>query len=157
VPGFDVSAVGPTTVGTPNSNNEFVPLINKTIKELKLAIDPKGLKGLLDAVSFKNEDAEKVIKKTEKDGTITYEADSDLRDSENVPLSENIEEYFKREVSAHIPDAWINESKTTKGYEISFTRYFYNYVAPRSLEVIAAEILALEKETDGILKDIVSN
>ena len=57
----------------------------------------------------------------------------------------------------HIPDAWIDESRTVEGYEISFTRYFYNYAPPRSLEEITAEIFALERETEGILKEIVSN
>jgi type I restriction enzyme M protein len=137
--------------------NSFVPLLNKTIKELKLDIDAKGLKAITDAITWKNEDAERVIKKTEKDGTITYEADSDLRDTENVPLDQEIQEYFKREVLQHIPDAWIDESKTVKGYEISFTRYFYNYVPPRSIEDITAEILQLEKETDGILKEIIND
>ena len=137
--------------------NKLIPLLNKTIKELELDINPNDLKSILNAVSWKNEEAERVIKKVEKDGTIIYEADSDLRDSEKVPLDQDIQEYFKREVLAHIPDAWIDETKTVKGYEISFTRYFYNYVPPRSLEEITAEILALEKETDGILKDIVIN
>jgi len=137
--------------------NTFIPVINKTIKDLRLDINPKSLKNILAAITWKNEEAEKVIKKKERDGAIIYEADSDLRDSENVPLDQDIQEYFKREVLVHIPDAWIDQSKTVKGYEISFTRYFYNYVAPRSLEEITAEILALEKETDGILKDIVSN
>ncbi len=136
--------------------NTFLPLLNKTIKELKLDIDAKGLKSITDAIIWKNEDAEKVIKKTEKDGTITYEADSDLRDTENVPLDQDIQEYFEREVLQHIPDAWIDETKTVKGYEISFTRYFYNYVPPRSIEEITAEIFALEKETDGILNEIVN-
>lgn len=137
--------------------NTFLPLLNKTIKELKLDIDAKGLKSITDAITWKNEDAERVIKKTEKDGTITYEADSDLRDTENVPLDQDIYEYFEREVLQHIPDAWIDESKTVKGYEISFTRYFYNYVPPRSIEEITAEILQLEKETDGILKEIIND
>lgn len=137
--------------------NSFVPLLNKTIKELKLNLDAKALKTLLDAVSWKNEDAEPVIKKKEKNGTIHYEADSDLRDSENVPLDQNIHEYFKHEVLQHIPDAWIDESKTVKGYEISFTRYFYNYVAPRTIEEITAEIFELEKETEGILNEIVND
>ncbi len=135
----------------------FVPLLNKTIKELKLDIDAKGLKSITDAITWKNEDAERVIKKTEKDGTITYEADSDLRDTENVPLDQDIYEYFEQEVLQHIPDAWIDESKTEKGYEISFTRYFYNYVPPRSIEEITAEIFALEKETEGILNEIVND
>ncbi len=137
--------------------NTFVPLLNKTIKKLKLDIDAKGVKSITDAITWKNEDAEPVIKKTEKDGTITYEADSDLRDTENVPLDQDIHEYFEREVLQHIPDAWIDESKTVKGYEISFTRYFYNYVPPRSIEEITAEIFALEKETEGILNEIVND
>ncbi len=137
--------------------NNFVPLLIKNIKELKLDIDVKGVKSITDAITWKNEDAERVIKKTEKDGTITYEADSDLRDTENVPLDQDIHEYFEREVLQHIPDAWIDESKTVKGYEISFTRYFYNYVPPRSIEEITAEIFELEKETEGILNEIVND
>jgi len=137
--------------------NLFVSKLNQTIKQLKLDIDAKGLKSILNAISWKSEDAEPVIKKTEKNGTIIYEADSDLRDSENVPLDQDIHEYFKREVLQHISDAWIDESKTVKGYEISFTRYFYNYVPPRSIEEITAEIFELEKETDGILNEIVND
>jgi len=137
--------------------NQFLPLVNKAIKDLKLDVDANGLKCILDAVCWKNEDAERVIKKTEKDGTIVYEVDSDLRDTENVPLDQDIHEYFEREVLQHIPDAWIDESKTVRGYEISFTRYFYSYVPPRSLEEITAEIFALERETEGILNEIVSN
>ena len=137
--------------------NSFVPLLNKNIKELKLDIDAKGLKSITDAITWKNEDAEKVIKKTDKDGTITYEADSDLRDTENVPLDQDIHDYFEREVLQHILDAWIDESKTVKGYEISFTRYFYNYVPPRSIEEITAEIFKLERETEGILNEIVND
>ncbi len=135
--------------------NKFLPLLHKTIRELKLELDVKALKSITEAICWKNETAERVIKKTEKDGTITYESDSDLRDTENVPLDQDIHEYFKREVLQHIPDAWIDESKTVKGYEISFTRYFYNYVPPRSLEAITAEIFQLEKETEGILNEIV--
>jgi type I restriction enzyme M protein len=80
---------------------------------------------------------------------------SDLRDYENVPLQDNIEEYFKQEVLPHLPDAWIDHTKTKVGYEINFTRYFYKYKPLRSLEEIRADILALEKETDGMLKDII--
>ena len=137
--------------------NAFVPLLNKTIKELKLDIDAKGLKGITDAITWKNEDAVAVIKKIERDETILYEADSDLRDTENVPLDQDIQEYFQREVLQHIADAWIDENKTVKGYEISFTRYFYNYVPPRSIEEITAEIFELERETEGILNEIVND
>ena len=136
--------------------NKFTPSVNKAVKDLKLDIDTKGLKSILTAVSWKNEEAERVIKNRDKDGTIHYEPDSDLRDTENVPLDQDIHAYFEREVLLHIPDAWIDESKTVKGYEISFTRYFYNYVPPRSIEEITAEIFKLEEETEGILKEIVN-
>jgi len=136
--------------------NEFQKLVSKALKELKLKTDAKDNKAILNAVSWKNEDAEPIIKKTEKDGTIRYEPDTDLRDSENVPLDQDIHEYFEREVLPYVPDAWIDESKTVKGYEISFTRYFYDYIPPRSLEEIKEEILALENETVGILKQIVT-
>ena len=137
--------------------DKFKELVDKTIKELKLKLDAKTQKIILNAVSWKNEDAKRVIKKVEKDGSINYEPDTDLRDNENVPLDEDIQTYFEREVLQHIPDAWIDHSKTVKGYEISFTRYFYNYVPPRSIEEITAEILQLEKETDGILNEIVND
>lgn len=78
-------------------------------------------------------------------------ADTDLRDTENVPLKEDIEEYFKREVLPYAPDAWIDKKKTKIGYEIPFTRYFYTYVPPRKSEDIMAEILDLEKSLDGSL------
>lgn len=137
--------------------NEFEKRVKSTVKAEKLKLDAKALKRILEVVAWKNEDAERVIKKTEKDGTIIYETDSDLRDTENVPLDEDIQTYFEREVLQHVPDAWIDHSKTVKGYEISFTRYFYNYVPPRSIEEITAEILQLEKETDGILHEIVND
>lgn len=135
--------------------NTFSVLFADTIKDKKLKLDNKAQKAIMNAITWKNEDAEPVIKKTEKDGTILYEPDPDLRDTENVPLDEDIQTYFEREVLQHVPDAWIDHSKTVKGYEISFTRYFYNYVPPRSIEEITAEILQLEKETDGILNEIV--
>jgi len=137
--------------------NVFKTLAAKTIQELKLKLDAKAQNSILNAVSWKNEDAERVIKKKEKNGTIVYEPDSDLRDTEKVPLDEDIQSYFEREVLQHIPDAWIDHSKTVIGYEISFTRYFYNYVPPRSIEDITAEILQLTKETKGILNQIVKD
>lgn len=137
--------------------NTFSVLFADTIKDKKLKLDNKAQKAIMNAITWKNEDAEPVIKKTEKDGTILYEPDPDLRDTENVPLDEDIQTYFEREVLQHVPDAWIDHSKTVKGYEISFTRYFYNYVPPRSIEEITAEILQLEKETDGILNEIVND
>ena len=85
-----------------------------------------------------------------------YEPDSDLRDAEQVPLLEDggIEAFFKREVLPYVPDAWIDEKATKIGYEISLTRYFYKPEPLRTLEEIRADILALEKETDGLLEQI---
>ena len=82
------------------------------------------------------------------------EADSSLRDYENVPLKEKIEDYFAREVLPHAPDAWIDHSRTTKGYEINFTRYFYQYKPLRPLSDIRTEILALEEEMYGTLSGV---
>jgi len=149
-----MNAIG---IGQYDDFNTFSVLFADTIKEKKLKLDNKAQKAILNAITWKNEDAEPVIKKTEKNGTILYEADSDLRDTENVPLDEDVQTYFEREVLQHVPDAWIDHSKTVKGYEISFTRYFYNYIPPRSIEEITAEILQLEKETDGILNEIVND
>lgn len=78
--------------------------------------------------------------------------DANLRDSERVPLKDDIQTYFEREVLPHVPDAWIDESKTKKGYEINFTKFFYKYKPLRRLVEIRADILALEKETDGLLR-----
>ena len=77
--------------------------------------------------------------------------DADLRDTENVPLSEDVEEYFKREVLPHAPDAWIDEEKTKVGYEIPFNRHFYVFKPPRPLAEIDAE---LKTVTDKILEMI---
>lgn len=79
---------------------------------------------------------------------------TNLRDTENVPLKEDIGEYFKREVLPYAPDAWIEEKKTKVGYEIPFTRYFYKYVPPKPSEDIMAEIKELEKSLDGVLEGI---
>lgn len=82
------------------------------------------------------------------------EPDSNLRDTENVPLKEDIDEYFKREVLPFASDAWIDKKKSKVGYEIPFTRYFYKYEAPRSSSEIMAEIHELEKDLSRSLKEI---
>lgn len=81
-------------------------------------------------------------------------ADASLRDNEDVPLKENIETYLKQEVLPHVPDAWIDHTKTKIGYEVNFTRYFYKYKPLRSLDDIRADILKLEQETDGMINTI---
>jgi type I restriction enzyme M protein len=83
-------------------------------------------------------------------------ADSSLRDTENIPLKEDIQTYMEREVLPHVPDAWVDEAKTNIGYEINFTKYFYQYKPLRSLAEIRADILALEQETDGLIKEVIA-
>nr|AQS33896.1 hypothetical protein [uncultured archaeon] len=82
-------------------------------------------------------------------------ANPELRDFENIPLKEDIHAYFKREVLPHVPDAWIDESKTKVGYEINFTRYFYKYKPLRSLDEIKKDILALEEETKDMIQEVI--
>ncbi|MGA3525748.1 type I restriction-modification system subunit M [Melissospora conviva] len=82
------------------------------------------------------------------------EPDADLRDFENVPLDEDVEEYLRREVLPHVPDAWIDHSKTKIGYEIPFTRYFHVYKPPRPLTEIDAELKALEAEIQALLSEV---
>ena len=97
---------------------------------------------------LRDANGELILKKGRK------QADSALRDTENVPLTEDIEEYFAREVLPFAPDAWIDKKKSKVGYEIPFTRYFYKYEAPRPSSEIMAEILELEKELSGSLEEV---
>jgi type I restriction enzyme M protein len=82
------------------------------------------------------------------------QADPSLRDTENVPLTEDIDSYFAREVLPFALDAWIDHNKTKIGYEIPFTRYFYKYTPPQPANEIMKEILEIEKELDGALKKV---
>ena len=95
-----------------------------------------------------DEDGKPILKKGKS------QPDSNLRDTENVPLKEDIKEYFEREVLPFAPDAWIDEKKSKVGYEIPFTRYFYKYEAPKPSAEIMAEILELEKELSGSLGEV---
>ncbi|CAG4988135.1 hypothetical protein DYBT9275_00009 [Dyadobacter sp. CECT 9275] len=87
---------------------------------------------------------------------LQYETESDLRDTENVTLKENIYEYFLREVKPHVEEAWISLDATKIGYEISFNKYFYRHKPLRSIEEVAADILALEAESDGLIREILA-
>ena len=87
---------------------------------------------------------------------LTYETESDLRDTENVPLKEDIHTYFLREVQPHVAEAWINLDATKIGYEISFNKYFYQHKPLRAIEAVTADILALEKESDGLIAEILN-
>ena len=123
------------------------PVVAKIHKPGKTDADPLHGRFLLPSPSGRGK-GEGVI--------VEYEPDSDLRDTEQVPLLEEggIEAFIRREVLPYAPDAWIDETKTQIGYEISFTRHFYKPLPLRSLEEIRVEILALEKETEGLMDDL---
>lgn len=94
---------------------------------------------------------------TAKAGEYTvYETESDLRDSEQIPLDESIISYFEREVLPHVEEAWINLDSVKIGYEISFNKYFYKHTPLRSIEEVKADLLALEEQADGLLQDILN-
>ncbi|MFF4094943.1 N-6 DNA methylase [Streptomyces sp. NPDC001834] len=105
-------------------------------------------KALRDAVGVRDPEGEVQTVKG------SSEPDSELRDYENVPLGEDVEEYLKREVHPHVPDAWIDHTKTKVGYEIPFTRHFYVYEPPRPLAEIDAELKALEAEIQALLGEV---
>ncbi|WP_245997851.1 type I restriction-modification system subunit M [Nocardia pseudobrasiliensis] len=106
-------------------------------------------KGLWAAVSISDPDGEV---QTAKDGSVL--PDPDLRDYENIPLDEDIDEYFAREVTPHVPDAWIDRDKDKVGYEIPFTRHFYVYTPPRPLAEIDAELRELEEQIQKLLGEV---
>lgn len=89
-----------------------------------------------------------------KDKKGNLKADKSNRDFENVPLKESIEEYFAREVKPHLPDAWYKKDKIVRGYEIPFTRYFYEYQPPRALGEIEKELFAIQDEILSLIRDI---
>ncbi len=137
-----------------NDFNQLLSALDAQLKKLSMKWKPKEKKTFLDALSWRDEEAKPVIKKQDKDEVI-YEADPELRDYESVPVKENVREYFEKEVWPFVPDAWIDESKTVKGYEISFTKIFYKYQPLRSVAEITSEIMRLESETEGLLKQII--
>ncbi|MFJ3435183.1 N-6 DNA methylase [Streptomyces cyaneofuscatus] len=105
-------------------------------------------KALREAVGVRDPGGEVQMAKGQK------EPDSELRDYENVPLGEDVEEYLKREVHPHVPEAWIDHTKTKVGYEIPVTRHFYTYESPRPLTEIDAEIKSLEAEIQELLAEV---
>ena len=107
------------------------------------------MKAVLAALGERDESAE--ICRDRNGGP---EPDPELRDTESVPLKERIDSYFRREVLPHVPDAWMDETKTRVGYEIPLNRHFYQYEPPRPLEVIEADIKTLEREILELLADV---
>lgn len=140
-----------------NDFNEFRYRVDDTLKMLGISLSAAEKKTILNAVSWKDENAQPVIKKRERDGKLHCEPDPDLRDTENVPLVQEIYDYVQAEVLPYASDAWIDEEKTVKGYEIPFTKYFYRYQPLPSLEEITSDVLALTQENEDILQNIIKS
>jgi type I restriction enzyme M protein len=154
-------------------HNLFRDRVDATLHELGIKLPAPDRKQILKAVSWRVEKAPPVISKTYKPGkvqadplhglfavtlggksfVVEYEPDPDLRDTEQIPLLEEggIDAFIRREVLPYTPDAWVKEDATKIGYEVSFTRHFYKPQPLRTLEEIAADILAIEKEAEGLL------
>ena len=154
----------------------FMDTVDADAKEHGVKLTAKRKKLLQGSLSERSEEAEAVIKKIHKRGVepnplvglfevtisgkrcvVEYEPDSDLRDTEQVPLLEEggIDAFLLREVLPYAANAWYASASVKTGYEISFTRYFYKPQPMRTLEEIRADILALEKETEGLLGEII--
>jgi len=167
--------------------NAFAANLDEVLKKDMIKLSATEKKQVLDAVSWYDEEADKVIKKveklndkklkelleylncseedlpyygyfpTEKTGEYTiYETESDLRDSESIPLKEDIQDYFLQEVKPYAEDSWIALDSVKIGYELSFNKYFYEPTPLRSLDEVTEDILALEKEGDGLLAEILN-
>jgi len=135
--------------------NVFEELLDKELKKHSIKLAAKDKKDLLSALSWTDPKAAAVIKKKHKDGTIEYVSDPALKDYENIPLKEDIQIFFEREVIPFADDAWWNADETKIGYEINFNKYFYQYTPPRNKADIAADLFAIEHETENLLKEIV--
>jgi len=105
-----------------------------------------------DVFTQKDPAAEPVAKGGREQG---FEPDPGLRDFENVPLTDDVDDYFEREVRPHVPDAWMDRSKDRVGYEINFNRHFYEYTPPRPLEEIDADLRKAEEEIVRLLREVV--
>ncbi|WP_394136201.1 type I restriction-modification system subunit M [Aliivibrio fischeri] len=164
-----------------NDFNQFDITMKGAFKATGIKFDAKEKKQFFDAVSFKNPDAEPVVKKVLKETAqplygsfdykgkvVEFQQDGDLRDNENVPLDSNIttteliESYVKREVLPHVSDAWINADKRDEkdgeigivGYEIPFNRHFYVYQPPRALEAIDEDLALVSDEIMSLLQEV---
>ncbi|MDP3298365.1 MAG: class I SAM-dependent DNA methyltransferase [Thermodesulfovibrionia bacterium] len=131
------------------NKDKFEAVLDNVFMEHKIDVDKSLKKAILKALSEHDETADIIC---DKNGN--PEPNPDLRDYENIPLKEDIYEYFKREVKPHLPDAWIDEKKTKVGYEISFTKYFYKYSPLRPLDEITGDIKTLEEETRRLMEEV---
>lgn len=135
--------------GLVKNREKFSEMMKTAFKEKHLSIPTPLFKAILMALSERDETADVCV---DKDGN--PEPDSELRDTENVPLKEDIDAYVAREVLPHVPDTWVDKNKTKIGYEINFNRYFYKYVPPRPLEEIEADLRTIEKEIADMLAEV---
>lgn len=128
---------------------DFLLALREMDRQHGVRLSASELKALLNALGERDDTAEIC-----RDRHGNPEPDPELRDTETVPLKESIEAYFQREVLPHVPDAWIDGSKTKIGYEIPLNRHFYRYEPPRPLEEIEADIKALEREIVELLSEV---
>lgn len=131
------------------NRDRFSEMVQTAFKKANLKVPAALFKAMLMALAERDETADIC---TDTKGN--PEPDPELRDYENVPLKEDVDEYMKREVLPHVPDAWLDDSKTKIGYEININRYFYQYTPPRPLEKIEADLKKIEKEIADMLAGV---
>jgi len=135
--------------GVVRNREEFSDLMKGAFNGAGLKIPVTLFNAILTALSERDETADVCV-----DGKGNAEPDPDLRDYENVPLKEDVDEYMRREVLPHVPDARVDESKTKVGYEININRYFYRYKPPRPLDEIETDLKKIEKEIADMLAEV---
>jgi type I restriction enzyme M protein len=129
--------------------NEVDKQIRKILRKNETGWNANERKLFRDVFTKRNPEAKEVLKAKN-----LFEPDPELRDYENIPLETDIEEYFKREVLPHLPDAWMDRTKDKVGYEINFNQYFFEFNSPRSLEIINNELKIVEDEIFNLLNKI---
>jgi type I restriction enzyme M protein len=131
------------------SRTDFLKNLISEAGKQGLKLPAPLVKALVNEFSFRSEEAEVCL-----DAKGKIEPDPDSRDTENVPLDDDVYDYFAREVEPFAPDAWIDHAKEKIGYEIPFTRHFYKYSPPRDLAEIDAELNTLVIEIQALLREI---
>ena len=140
---------GLATKGVFKNRDEFTALMKASLKNAGLKIPTALAKAILGALAERDETADVCT-----DAKGNPEPDPELCDYENVRLKEDVTAYMQREVLPHVPDAWVDESKTKIGYEINFNRYFYKYQPPRPLDEIEGDLKKIEAEIAEMLAEV---